>query len=88
MPNDTASSEVRLRKSIDKLTKSVSEMEHLRTPKTFFWTFLRGIVYGLGLITAAAIVIPVIVLLLRSVEWLPLLGGFISDIINNIEQTR
>ena len=39
-------------------------------------TFLKGIVYGLGMITAFAVVVPAIVWILRTIDWIP----FFSDI--------
>lgn len=39
-------------------------------------TFVKGIVYGLGMIVAFAVVVPFFVWFLRAFDWIP----FISDI--------
>ena len=56
--------------------------------KHLFFTFVKGIVSGLGLITAVAIVIPIVVSLLRGIQWVPLIGDFVSRIATQVEQAQ
>jgi hypothetical protein len=56
--------------------------------KQLFFTYLKGIVYGLGALTAVAIVLPVIVSVLQHVQWVPLVGDFVKDVSSRLEQTQ
>ncbi len=50
--------------------------------------FLRGVAYALGALMAVAIIVPVFLWFLRGIEWPPLIGGVISNIIEYIDQAR
>lgn len=50
------------------------------------FTYVKGIVYGLGALTAFAIIIPLVVSLLQRVEWVPLIGNFVHDVAVRMEQ--
>ena len=54
--------------------------------KHLFLTYLKGIVYGLGVLTAVAIIVPLVVSLMRHVQWVPLVGDFVQDIATRMEQ--
>ena len=54
--------------------------------KHLFLTYLKGIVYGLGVLTAVAIIVPLIVTMLRHVSWVPLVGDFVKDVAERVEQ--
>ncbi len=56
--------------------------------RNLLFTYLRGIVYGLGAITAVAIVIPLLVAILQQIQWVPLLGNFVQDVLVRVEETR
>jgi hypothetical protein len=96
MPARTAaagSKERELTRAIDELHAAVSglpeEYSHIFHPgRQLLFTYLRGIVSGLGALTAVAIVIPIIVTVLQQVQWVPLVGDFTERILNRIEQTR
>ncbi len=57
-------------------------------PHDLLQHFLRGVVYGLGFLASLVIVIPIALWALRTVEWVPLLGEFITDIVEEIEEAR
>lgn len=58
-------------------------------PHRYLWMgFIRGIVYGLGIIVAIALVIPVIIGLLSMIDWIPVLGDIINEIIMRIENAQ
>lgn len=83
----------RLQKSIDRLDRSVTKLpenyEFIFHPgKSLGWHFARGMAYGLGMITAVAIVIPVIIFILSQIQWVPLLGDFLTDVVTRMEQVR
>lgn len=56
--------------------------------KHLFFTFLKGIVSGLGVIVAAAIVIPLVLWMLRGIQWVPLLGDFVERVAEHIQDAR
>lgn len=49
--------------------------------------FLRGVFSAVGAMIAVAIVIPMIVFALRSIQWPEIISGFISTIVSQMEQT-
>ena len=56
--------------------------------KHLLLTYVRGIVYGLGAITALVVVIPLIVWTLRTVQWVPLIGDFVNNIATRVEEVQ
>jgi len=91
MPKDPAqSSERELVRSLRSLEQTIRVMPK-ENPSVFypsqnlFLHFLRGVVYGLGVLVAAAIVIPLLLMTLRSVEWVPMVGDFVTRVIERIE---
>lgn len=62
------------------------EFEYVIHPgKHLLLTYLRGIVYGLGALTAAAIVIPFLVWVLQQLPWVPIIGDFVSRVATRVE---
>ena len=59
-----------------------------RPGRELMFTYLKGIVYGLGALTAVAIVIPLLVTLLQQIQWVPLIGDFTEDVLHRIEQAQ
>jgi hypothetical protein len=85
--------EEKLSRSLEHLDRTISELPEeysliLHPGKHLIFTYLKGIIYGLGVLTAVAIVIPLLVALLRSVEWVPLVGDFVERVVIRIEQQR
>ena len=92
MPKKKAPStiEAALIDSIDHLKDSVQRLSIrsraiVESSKSYVIYFLRGVMYGLGFLFAFVIVIPLIVWILQYIEWVPMLGDFIADIIERIE---
>lgn len=59
-----------------------------QTRRALAVSFLKGTTSALGAIAAVVIVLPMIVWTLRTVEWPPLISGFITQILTQIEQTN
>lgn len=60
---------------------------HLTNPgKHLIFTYVKGIVYGLGALTAVAIIIPLMVALLRQVPWGPIVGDFMQGVVERMQQ--
>jgi len=85
-----SSKEERLIDSLDTLTDVIQEFSNksllVRSGKNLGIFFLRGVMYGLGILFAIAIVIPVIVWLFQWIEWVPLIGDFVTEVIKRIEE--
>jgi len=94
MPTKRVSIEQRLVQSVKSLDKTIEGLPDryayvFHPGKNLWLTFLRGIVYGLGIITAFAIVIPIFIGILQAtVEWVPLISGFVERVIEQVENTR
>lgn len=52
-----------------------------------WFQFLRGLAFGLGSVVGATILVSVLVYLLSSVDFIPVLGEWASEIITVIEGT-
>jgi hypothetical protein len=90
MVKKTVNSEEReLVKAIKQLDEHMKKVADFYEPQRYYVSgFLRGIVYGLGILVAVALVVPLIITLLRSVEWIPLIGDIVVDISQRIENAR
>lgn len=44
------------------------------------FSFFQGLLYGVGFIFAVAIAVPLTILLLQQIEWVPIIGKFIGDL--------
>lgn len=90
MPKKTVDTEQeRLIASLDQLDDRLGSLEHMFHPWHFLWyNFLRGIVYGLGILVAIAIVIPFVIAVLQRVEWIPILGDFLSEISERMQNAN
>lgn len=87
----TSSIEATLVDSIDHLNDSIQRLSKrsraiVESSKSFGIYFLRGVMYGLGFLFAFVIVIPLIVWVLQYIEWVPMLGDFIANVIQRIEE--
>ena len=56
--------------------------------KQVFRGFLTGISTTLGALVAAAIIIPIMLLLLQNVQWVPLIGTFVQRISDYTQHAR
>ncbi|MCF7844812.1 MAG: DUF5665 domain-containing protein [Kiritimatiellales bacterium] len=83
-----SSKEDQLAASMDKLTKAFEDFSKrslmVRSGRNLSIFFLRGVMYGLGILFAIAIVIPVLIWLFQWIEWVPLIGDFVTEIIKRI----
>lgn len=62
------------------------EFEYVIHPgKHLFLTYLRGIVYGLGALTAAVIVIPFLVWVARQLPLVPIVVDFVNEVVQRTE---
>ena len=52
-----------------------------------FWTLVRGLAWGLGSVLGATILLSILVQLLGSIDFIPVIGDWAQQIINEIEQS-
>lgn len=88
-----SSTDEQLKRSIDRLENTIRKLPQqyaavFHPGKNLFLHFLRGIVYGLGMIVAVALVIPFALLLVDQVQWVPLFGDFLIEVVSRMEQVR
>lgn len=85
----TASSDESLAQSMRNLDMHMEKLAQFYKPQRFLWLgFIRGIVYGLGIVVAIAIVLPIILWLLSTIDWIPYIGDLVSEIISRMESAQ
>lgn len=85
LPDDAA----KLTEAINQLYDRMDVLAAHFSPARFLWMgFLRGIVYGLGILVAFALVVPILLAVLSSFDWVPIIGDILTEIIARIEATR
>ena len=55
------------------------------TKKILFISFLKGLASGLGWIIGATILVSLLTYILSQIEFIPILGGIVSQLIQEIE---
>jgi hypothetical protein len=77
---------IRTMRSLDKHMEMLAS--HYQ-PRRYLWMgFIRGIVYGLGIIVSIAIVLPFLLALLGMIDWIPYIGDFVSEIVHRMETAQ
>jgi len=56
------------------------------TPKMLWFQFLRGVAFGLGSVVGATIVVSILLTLLAQVEFIPIIGEWTQQIIEEIKK--
>ncbi len=92
-PRSTSSSEKDLVKAVGSLNQFLAHARrdmrmYLSYRHSIVRSFLKGIMSGLGAFVAVAIATPIVILLLRGVQWPPIIGKIVDTILIQIEQSR
>ena len=58
---------------------------HNSTKKILFISFLKGLASGLGWIIGATILVSILTYILSQIEFIPILGDIVSQLIEEIE---
>lgn len=81
-----------LAKETKKLSKEVNKLKDLefmkvfKHPLKFMWfSFLRGLMVGFGSVLGASVVVALFVYLLSKISFVPVVGDFVQDIIEEIQ---
>ena len=61
---------------------------HDSVPRVLLFQFLRGLAFGLGTVIGASILVSVVVTVLAQIEFLPLIGDWAVQIIEEIESVQ
>lgn len=75
-------------KDYEKLGKALEEVYLIgyANPKRFLWfSFLRGIVYGLGIFIGGTIVVAIVVSVLTQFNSVPVIGPFVEKIVEIVQ---
>ncbi len=70
-------------KEIHQLNKAISQSNR---QYSFLNSFIRGVLSGLGSVVGATIVVAFLAYMLRNVSLVPLIGGWLAEIINYASQ--
>ena len=88
----TLKAEKALVKELDNLTRQIKKLQNAeliriykKPGKFLFFSFMKGIMMGLGSVLGATVVVALLVYLLSKVSFVPIVGEFISDIIGQLE---
>lgn len=55
-------------------------------PRFLFYNLLRGIAIGFGTVVGATILVSVFVYLLSGIEFIPLIGDWVGDIVQQVQE--
>ncbi len=89
MPTKKVTEERELIKAIRQLDTHMKTLSDHYEPGKYLWMgFLRGIVYGLGILVAISLVVPLIIGLLSSIDWIPVIGDIVADIALRIQNAQ
>ena len=77
---------IRTMKSLDVHMQRLSS--HYEPHRYLWMGFLRGIVYGLGILVSIALVLPFLLWILGMIDWIPYVGDIIAEIVQRMEMAR
>lgn len=82
-----------VRAELRSLTKEVAQLNshnfirmHNSLPKVLAFNFARGLVFGLGSVLGASLLLSVVAWSLSQVEFLPIIGDWATQIAQQIEE--
>jgi hypothetical protein len=77
-----------LAKEIRRL-KNADFLHVFKNPWKFvFYSFLKGLMMGLGSVLGATILVAMAIYLLTKVSWVPIIGDFVGDVAKQIETAQ
>lgn len=89
MPPKKISEDKELLEAIVQLDTHMKTLADHYEPGQYLWMgFLRGIVYGLGILVAISLIVPLVIAILTSVDWIPVIGDIIADIALRIQNAQ
>jgi len=94
MQNQTESTklEIKLSKEVKALTKEIENLKELEFVKILKnpWrlmglSFIKGVMVGFGSVIGATVLVALFIYLLSQISFVPIVGDFIKDIIQEIQ---
>lgn len=90
---DQATKEKEQAKELQKISDALDTLNQHKfvrlfnsTPRMLWFQFLRGVAFGLGSVVGATIVVSILISLLSQVEFIPIIGDWTQQIIEEIQQ--
>lgn len=74
--------------SLGRIVASVYESGYLDRKQTYKMSFIKGVVAGLGSVVGATIVVALLLWVLSAFKQVPLLGPFIKNTQQTVEDNR
>ncbi len=69
-------------------TFTAEQQKALKLESSFLYSFFKGIASGLGVLVAVSIIVPIAIAMMRSVNWVPIIGKFVAQVTQQIEQVQ
>lgn len=89
MQDEDLTREVRaLRAEVARLNGHRFVRLHNSLPRLLAFNFARGLAFGLGTVLGASVLLSLVAWALSQVEFLPLIGEWVAEIAEQIEQER
>jgi hypothetical protein len=73
--------------AIGKLLEDTYMANSSTKSKVLWFSFLRGLFYGLGIFIAGTLVVGILIWILGLFDNVPLVGPFIEKIVNNLDSS-
>ena len=74
-----------LRAELARLNDHRVMRSHATVPRLLLFNFLRGLAFGLGSVVGATALVSVLVYMLSSIDFIPVIGEWATEIIRVIE---
>lgn len=91
---DRADTEEKLVEEVRALRAEVRRLNEQRyfrvessLPHVVFWTLMRGLAWGLGSVLGATILLSILIRMLGSIDFIPVIGDWAQQIIDQIEHS-
>lgn len=69
--------------------KKMDFMQVFNHPIKFLWySFLKGLLFGLGSVLGASVLVAVVIYLLAQVRLVPIIGDFVQGVIDQIQSEQ
>ncbi|MEQ9259955.1 MAG: DUF5665 domain-containing protein [Roseovarius sp.] len=85
-PEDVRAELRALRKEVAVLNNHGFIRMHNSLPKVLAFNFARGLVFGLGTVLGASVLLSLVAWSLSQVEFLPIIGEWASEIVRQMEE--
>lgn len=81
--------QTQLAESVERLTKVVGDLERdFYRKRTFWWSFSHGLLYGVGTVLGAVILVGLLFFLAGKLGNIPLIGDFFKEIMRDAEKVK